>query len=197
MTLVEPEPPPQGYPPADVRRRALARSIDLLVAVAPLLLVQRGHALAGEILSGALLLTGDSLLGPGRSLGKRLAGLRVLVLASRRPAGTRESMARNAIFVLGLVPALIGAPLPLTFAALACIAALEAAVALLPLTRDLGHRRLGDLFAGTQVIDASIAIGLRAPTPAEVPRAPAPLASRAARELVLDQQENKPECVSP
>jgi uncharacterized RDD family membrane protein YckC len=195
--LVEPEPPPQGYPPADIRRRALARCFDLLIAVAPLILVQRGHPLAGEILAGALLLTGDSLFGPGRSLGKRLAGLRVLVLASRRPAGTRDSMARNAIFVLGLLPALFGAPLPFTFGALLCIAALEAGVALRPLTRDLGQRRLGDLFAGTQVIDASIAIGLRTPPPAEAPRAPAPLASRAARDLLQPQQEKEPECASP
>jgi uncharacterized RDD family membrane protein YckC len=186
--------PPGAYPPADFRRRALARCIDLLVAASPLLLVERGRPLSGEILSAALLLTGDSLFGPGRSLGKRLAGLKVLVLATRRPAGTRESIARNFVFALGLLPVLFGAPLPLTFLALTCIALVEAAVALRPLTRDLGQRRLGDLLAGTQVIDASIAIGLRAPRPAEAPRAPAPLASRAA---FSPSQEKETECASP
>lgn len=195
MPLDRSEPPGPGtdYPPADFRRRVLARSLDLGLAIAPLLLVPRSHLRAGQILSAALLLCGDSLFGPGRSLGKRAFGLRVLVLGSPRPCGNRQSMARNAIFVLGLLPAALGAPLPLWLAALACIALLEAGVALRPLTRDLGQRRLGDLFAGTQVVDASIAIGLRPPKPAEPPRAPAPLASRAARKTV--PLENKPACV--
>ncbi len=190
MDKPDPPSPGQGYPPADFRRRILARCIDLLIAVAPLLLVQRGHRLAGVILAAGLLLTGDSLFGPGRSLGKRLAGLRVLVLATRRPAGTRDSAVRNAIYVLGLVPALAGAPLQLAFGALVCIALIEAAVALRPLARDLGQRRLGDLLAGTQVIDASIAIGLRAPHAPETHRTAAPLASRAAR------QSEKETCAS-
>lgn len=189
MRLDNSEPPSPGYPPADFRRRAAARFLDLAVALAPLLLVPRGHLRAGQILAAALLLCGDSLFGPGRSLGKRLAGLRVLVLGSPRPCGNRQSMARNAIFVLGLLPAVAGAPLPLTFAALACIVLVEAFVALRPLTRDLGQRRLGDLLAGTQVIDASIAIGLRATPPVEPPRAPAPLASRAARKTAQPEKD--------
>lgn len=186
--------PSSGYPPADFRRRSVARAIDLLVAISPLLLVPRGHLRAGEILAAALLLCGDSLFGPGRSLGKRIAGLRVLVIVPRRAAGTRESMIRNAIFVLGLLPAVLGAPLQLSFGALACIALVEAGVALRPLTRDLGQRRLGDLLAGTQVIDASIALGLQAPAEAKTARAAAPLASRAARKTVHLEKET--ECAS-
>ena len=87
MTLDNGGPPSPGYPPADFRRRAVARSLDLAIALAPLLLVPRGHLRAGQILSAALLLCGDSLFGPGRSLGKRLAGLRVLVLGRPRPCG--------------------------------------------------------------------------------------------------------------
>ena len=188
----EPPGPSTDYPPADFRRRVLARSLDLCVALAPLLLVPRSHLRAGQILSAALLLCGDSLFGPGRSLGKRVTGLRVLVLGSPRPCGNRQSMMRNAVFVLGLLPVVIGAPLPLTLAALACISLLEAGVALRPLTRDLGQRRLGDLLAGTQVIDASIAIGLREPKPVAPPPAPAPLASRAARKTV--HPENNQAC---
>ena len=189
LDKAEPPGPATGAPPADFRRRALARSLDFCVALAPLLLVPRSHLRAGEILSAALLLCGDSLFGPGRSLGKRITGLRVLVLGSHRPCGNRQSMVRNGIFVLGLLPAAAGAPLPLAFAALACIALLEAGVALRPLTRDLGQRRLGDLLAGTQVIDANIAIGLRPAPPVEPPRAPAPLASRAARKTVQPGKE--------
>ncbi len=190
-----PQGPGTSYPPADFRRRAAARCIDLLIAVSPLFLVPRSHPRAGEILAAALLLCGDALFGPGRSLGKRLAGLRVVALASRRAAGTRESMMRNAIFVLGLVPAAAGAERLFSLGALACIVLVEAVVALRPLTRDLGQRRLGDLLAGTQVIDASIALGLRAPQPAEAPRAPAPLASRAARRQ--HSVEKEAPCVSP
>jgi uncharacterized RDD family membrane protein YckC len=182
MTVTESSDPPgpQSYPPADFRRRAGARSIDLLIAAGPLILVERGHLLPGVILSAALLLSSDFLF-VGRSLGKRLAGLRVLILATRRPAGVRESILRNFIFALGLLPVIMGAPLQFTFGAIVCIALLEAVVALRPLTRDFGRRRIGDLIAGTQVIDASIALGLRAPRPAETPRTTAPLASRAAR----------------
>jgi uncharacterized RDD family membrane protein YckC len=186
---------PQGqrpaYPPADFRRRAIARGIDLLIAVSPLLLVPRGHPLATALLCGALLLFGDALFGAGRSLGKRLAGLRVMVVASRRPAGVRESVLRNGLFVLGLVPALAGATPEIGAAALACVVVLEAAVALRPLTRDLGQRRLGDLFAGTQVIDGRLALGLEARAVSNAAPATAPLASRAARE------EDARACASP
>jgi uncharacterized RDD family membrane protein YckC len=194
MSSEAPREPGNAYPPCDFRRRMAARAIDLLVALAPLVLVPRGHPRAGEILAGALLLCGDSLFGPGRSLGKRLTGLRVLKLATRRPSGTRESMARNAIFTVCLVPAVFGVPLPISLGALAVALALEAGVALRPLTRDLGQRRLGDLVAGTQVIDASIAIGLTAPRPAETPRAAAPLASRAA---YAPPPERDSACASP
>jgi len=187
------EPPGQrpSYPPADFRRRVLARAIDLLVALAPLLLVPRGHPLATALLCAALLLFADSLFGPGRSLGKRLAGLRVVVLATRWPAGVRESVLRNGVFVLAAAPMLAGAPLQLSGAALACIVVLEAGIALRPLSRDLGQRRLGDFIAGTQVIDARLALGLEARPLAKASAAPAPLASRAAR------QKDSTACASP
>jgi uncharacterized RDD family membrane protein YckC len=190
MDKAEPSDPRPSYPPADFRRRAIARAIDLLIALLPVLLVPRGHPVSVALLSSGLILFGDSLFGAGRSLGKRLAGLRVLVLATLRPAGVRESVLRNGLFVLGLIPALAGSPSPLPAAALACIIVLEAGVALRPLTRDLGQRRLGDLIAGTQVIDGRVALGL--PTRPVITAAPAtaPLASRAAR------QEDPSECAS-
>jgi uncharacterized RDD family membrane protein YckC len=187
--------PPSRYPPADARRRLLGRAIDLGVAFAPLLLVPRGHHWAGVILSAALVLCSDSLFGPGRSLGKRLAGLRVVESRgafSGRPATQRQSFLRNGFFLFGLVPACLGQALSLVLLAFACVCVVEAWVALMPLTRDLGQRRLGDLFAGTQVIDASIAAGAAGAVrisrlPVKPAAAAAPLASRAARQ----PRENK------
>ena len=75
--------------------------------------------------------------------------------------------------------------------ALACVIVLEAGIALRPLTRDLGQRRLGDLIAGTQVIDGRVALGLPTRPVTNPAPATAPLASRAAR------QEEGSECASP
>jgi uncharacterized RDD family membrane protein YckC len=190
MEQPDPPGPRPSWPPADFRRRAIARAIDLLVALAPILLVPAGHPFAVGLLSAALLLFADALFGAGRSLGKRLAGLRVLVVASSRPSGVRESILRNGIFLFGLAPAFTGAASPLAGAALACVIVLEAAVALRPLTRDLGQRRLGDLLAGTQVVDGRVALGLETRPVRNAAPATAPLASRAARE------EDRRECAS-
>jgi uncharacterized RDD family membrane protein YckC len=149
MDKAEPSGPRPSYPPADFRRRAIARAIDLMLALAPLLLVPAGHPVAVALLSGAVLLFGDSLFGPGRSLGKRLAGLRVMVLATLRPAGVRESVLRNGLFVLGLAPAFAGAPRRPRGRAGSCVIVLEAGRAAAP-TRDLASGASGDLIAGTR-----------------------------------------------
>ena len=181
MEQAEP-PSPAGtnfpFAPADFRRRALARLTDLAIAVAPLWLLPRARA--AELIAVALLLTADALAGPGRSPGKRLFGLRAVQVPSRRPAGLRESLRRNSVFALGLAPALAGAPLPFTLGALLAIALVETLVALRPLTRDLGRRRLGDLFARTQVVDGSVALQLPERLPVVPARRAVHLASRAA-----------------
>jgi hypothetical protein len=46
---------------------------------------------------------------------------------------------------------------------LGAVFAVEAMIALLPMRRDLGQLRFGDLLAGTQVIDASIPLPLLEP----------------------------------
>jgi uncharacterized RDD family membrane protein YckC len=183
---------PPGYPPADVRRRVIARAVDLLVALAPLWLVPRSYNRTGALICAALLLFGDSVAGAGRSVGKRLAGLRVVVLATRRAPLLRESMARNLLLAAALLPSALGSPVQVSAAALLVVLAVEGAIASRPLTRDLGRRRIGDLIAGTQVVDASLALGLPAALPTKTAAAPAPLASRAAR-----FQENPAECASP
>jgi len=176
------DPPGQSpsYPHADFRRRGIARGVDLLVALAPLWLVPRGHPFAAALLSAALLLFGDALFGAGRSLGKRLAGLRVIALAWRRPANVRESALRNAVFAVTMIPAMAGYP-QVSAVALAGAVVVETWVALRPLTRDFGQRRLGDLIGGTQVIDGRLALGLESRPVTNGARATAPLASRAAR----------------
>jgi hypothetical protein len=69
-----------------------------------------------------------------------------------------------------------------TLALLAVLLAVETAVSFQRLTRDLGARRLGDLYAGTQVIDGSVALGLKQPVAdAGAPAAAGLAASRAAR----------------
>ncbi|HET7784447.1 MAG TPA: RDD family protein [Myxococcales bacterium] len=181
MQKADPPGPARGLPPADFRRRSLARAIDTGVALLPIFLVPRGHPHAGEVLFAALLLYGDSLFGAGRSLGKRVSGLRVVKLATHRPAGMRDSVLRNLPFALAVLPAVLGASRPIFALALACILAVEALVTLRPLTRDLGQRRLGDLLAGTQVIDTRIALGLDTNPAVKPARVSAPLASRAAR----------------
>jgi uncharacterized RDD family membrane protein YckC len=181
MQKAEPPGPARGYPPADFRRRAPARALDLLIALLPIFLAPRVHPHAGELLFAALLLYGDSLFGPGRSLGKRVLGLRVVVLATRRPSGMRDSVLRNLPFALAVIPAVFGASRPLFALALCCVVAVEALVALRPLTRDLGQRRLGDLLAGTQVVDSRVALGLDTDPAVNAARVSAPLASRAAR----------------
>jgi len=178
---------PPSYPPADFRRRAGARALDFVIALAPLVLVPRGQPRAGVLLCLLLLLAVDSLFGTGRSLGKRAAGLRVIALPTRRPAGIIACLRRNAVFAVAPLPALLGAPHPLavTLIALAVICAVETGVALRPLTRDFGQRRLGDLLASTQVVDGSIALGLGHIVPRDATPTPAPLvSSRAARERV-------------
>lgn len=176
------EPPGQALPPADLRRRGAARAVDFAAALAPLLLMPAAHATAALAMSAALLACGDRLFGPGRSLGKRVAGLRCVLLPTRRPATLLASLGRNAIFVGALVPAALGTRprLAWTLALLAAASLLELTTMLRKLTRDLGQRRLGDLAAGTQVVDASLPIELPSPARKGL-RAAAPLASRAAR----------------
>lgn len=187
------------YPPPEARRRLLARLADIalplaLVGIAPVL-----HArIAFTLFAAALQLCSDSLFGPGRSFGKRVFGLRTVLLETRRPAPTLAGMKRNLPFALALLPALLPNPYARWEAVgtLAVVLALEAAFALRPLAREMGQRRLGDLWAGTQVIDASIALQLPAPTPVRTPRALAqPPAVRQERPAARHPEE--PACASP
>ncbi len=162
------------YPPAELRRRGLARLCDTLLGLAPLALILVKQPVAAGLSCVALALCNDRLFGPGRSLGKRLFGLRCIVLETRQPAGLTASMKRNAAIALSLLPATSGdaRSLWLSATALMVVAVSETLTVVAPLQRivNLGRLRIGDYAAGTQVIDASIAIGLPV---APVRRAPA------------------------
>lgn len=136
------------YPKAALLARAVARASDLTLA----LLVSRVAGLAG-ILAGLLyLLVADALM-HGQSLGKRIAGLKVVHLPTRQPAELQHSLVRNAPFALAflftsapplgwLLFLLIGLPLVLF-------------EGYMVYTDSLGIR-LGDIFADTQVIDGKV-----------------------------------------
>jgi len=199
MVVPSAEPPGSPYPPADGRLRALARSVDVAVALTPLWLAP-AHERINALLCVALLLFGDSLFGPGRSLGKRLFGLRVISLAARRPAGLGAGVRRNAVFAAASLVSMAGTPhWVFGLAGLALALAVESAVALMPRNRDvLGRRRLGDLWAGTQVIDASIALKIEVPKPfrrAEQSALTAPPA--ASRKPQAASTAEEPACASP
>jgi len=198
---------PNGYPPAQVGARLVARLIDGLAVSAPFVLLDPlRRPVIAALTAAALVLCADRLFGPGRSLGKRLTGLRVLVLRTRLPGGITASMRRNALFAVAILPAAAGTPASLAWAcaALAAVAVLEACVAFSPLTRDLGRRRTGDLLAGTQVIDASIPLGLSIPVATSRARAAATVSAaprHAARaNTPISARRNPPEepaCASP
>ncbi len=135
------------YPKADLTLRGLARLVDLALAFG---LAQAGHE-AGPLLAVIYLLVADGLM-HGQSIGKRLFGIRTMVVPRRVPAGYRESVLRNAPFALValfyVVPLwwllLVVAGLP--------IVGFEAYMVI---TDRMGIR-IGDIFADTQVVDAKV-----------------------------------------
>ena len=141
------------YPKADLTLRALARLVDLTLAFA----VAHVGREAGPPLAALYLLTADGLM-HGQSIGKRLFGVRVMVLPARpatrgAPAGYRESVLRNAPFALaGLF---YGLTLVGWFLLLVVGVPMVAFEAYMVWSDRLGIR-IGDVFADTQVVDAKV-----------------------------------------
>ncbi|MFH1017768.1 MAG: RDD family protein [Pseudomonadota bacterium] len=131
---------------ADHLHRAIAKAIDfLLVGIAAKL------SWAG-VLGGALyILIADGF--HGQSLGKRLIGLRVIVddpPKTPHPALFRESILRNAVFGLLVVLSSLGLILgTLFFVFLVVFVAAETYF----IYMDDRGIRIGDIFAGTRVIE--------------------------------------------
>jgi hypothetical protein len=159
------------YPKADLTLRGLARLADLTLAFTVANVVPQ----LGPPIAALYLLVADGL-SQGQSVGKRIFGVRTIVLppegqSEQRgvPAGYRESVLRNAPFAfvalffgLGfvgwLVLLLVGVP----------VLAFEAWM----VWSDRLGIRIGDVFADTQVVDAKIFTKSAVPT-ADL-RTPAP-----------------------
>ena len=161
------------YPKADLTLRGLARALDLLFALSIALASPR----VGPMFGAIYLLVADGLVN-GQSLGKRLFGVRAVVVPDRPgargwPAGYRESALRNAPFAL--VALFYGVPFLWIVLVVAGIPLL-AFESYMVWTDRLGLR-IGDIFADTQVVDAKVLAKGALPTGglgATVPPAPGP-----------------------
>ena len=158
------------YPKADLTLRALARLADLALAFA---VAHLGRE-AGPPLAALYLLVADGLM-HGQSVGKRLFGMRTMVLPPRGatrgvPAGYRESVLRNAPFAL--VGLFYGLTLVGWFLLLVVGLPVIAFEGYMVWTDRLGVR-IGDIFADTQVVDGKVLSKAEVVTAADL-RTPAP-----------------------
>lgn len=121
--------------------RAAARILDLILIAAVIEVIPRAGFLAGL----AYLLLGDGLF-DGRSLGKKVIGLKVVSISTFEPCTFRASLLRNSTlglgYLLGLIPWIGWIVFPV-------IAAIEFILIL----GNTEGRRLGDEIAGTIVIE--------------------------------------------
>jgi len=170
---------PEGspYPKADLTLRGLARLADFTLAW----VVAQSAPQVGPLLAAFYLLVADGLMS-GQSVGKRIFGVRTVVVTRRSPAGWHESVLRNAPFALVAVFYAIPLLWPVLFVVGLPIVGFEAYMIF---TDRLGIR-IGDIFADTQVVDAKvlskageIAHGIRPVAPA--PPGSTPTATRGSR----------------
>lgn len=136
------------YPKADLTLRGLARLVDFSLAF---MLAQAGHE-AGPILAVIYLLLADGFM-HGQSVGKRIFGIRTMVVPRRVPAGYRESLLRNAPFALLALFYVV----PLVGWILLIVAGLPiVGFETWMVVSDRLGVRIGDIFADTQVVDAKV-----------------------------------------
>jgi uncharacterized RDD family membrane protein YckC len=76
--------------------RAIAKTLDFIIIAAVVEVIPKAGFFAGL----AYLLIGDGLV-DGRSLGKKLIGLRVVSADTNEPCSFRDSILRNSIFGIG------------------------------------------------------------------------------------------------
>ncbi len=168
---------PEGspYPKADLTLRGLARAADFTLAW----VVSQSAPQFGPLLAAFYLLVADGLMS-GQSVGKKIFGVRTVVVPRRAPASWHESLLRNAPFALVAIFYAVPLLWPVLFVVGLPIIGFEAYMIF---TDRLGIR-IGDIFADTQVVDAKvlskageIAHGIR--TIAPVPPSTTPSATRA------------------
>lgn len=128
--------------------RALARTVDVLLAAALYLLLRWIGSLVGAVVATAYVLLQDGL-GSGQSFGKRLFELKVVDETTKLPCTLEQSLRRNAVgaciaFLLGFeVTRPLGALLG---------AAAVGIESYLFLTSGSGVR-FGDVYSGTRVVE--------------------------------------------
>ena len=98
MQISEDRKEASAYIKTGILNRVIARSIDLIIVAALLEVVPRAGFFAGII----YLLIADGLFG-GRSIGKKLIGIKVVLKDSGNACGYKESIFRNFIFAVGLL----------------------------------------------------------------------------------------------
>lgn len=123
--------------------RTVARILDFIIVAAIIETIPRVGFFAGL----AYLLIADGFF-DGRSLGKKLIGLRVVMADTKQSCSFRESILRNSTFGIGF----LFYKLPLIGLIVISLVALFEFVILLG-SRD--HMRLGDEIAKTIVLDIS------------------------------------------
>jgi len=137
---------------AGMLNRAVARTIDLVIVVALYKIIPAIGFFAGFV----YLLIADGLF-DGRSVGKKLLGLRVLVKqesGNEMPCGIRESIYRNSPFALGFLFYGLFAGIPLIGWLLAFVIAAGVLIfeGLVMFGSEDGTR-LGDELAKTHVVE--------------------------------------------
>jgi uncharacterized RDD family membrane protein YckC len=140
---------PEGspYPKADLTLRGLARLVDFTLAF----VLAQTSPQVGPVLAALYLLAADGLMA-GQSVGKKIFGIRTVVVPRRAPAGYHESMLRNAPFALVAVFWAVPLLWPMLFVAGVPIVGFEAYM----IFSDRLGIRIGDVFADTQVVDAKV-----------------------------------------
>ncbi|MBK7860182.1 MAG: RDD family protein [Archangiaceae bacterium] len=139
------------FPKASLFLRAGARLLDVAIAW----LLYAGTGPAGIVMALLYILFADAMI-QGQSLGKKAFGVKAIFLPTRGGVRHRDSVLRNAPF--GLVIILFMMPdlgLKAFLGGIVVIGAIEAVRAI----RDPQGRRLGDLWAQTQVIDGKVPAG--------------------------------------
>lgn len=131
----------EGLQKAPLLLRVMAKTIDLIAVGAAVAVIPSAGIFAGV----AYILIGDGLL-DGRSLGKRIMGLRVISVPTGGKGSFRDSMIRNAPFAAALLLYLI--PFVGWF-----FSALIIVFEFLLILGNPESMRLGDDLAGTQVVE--------------------------------------------
>lgn len=134
------------FPKANLLNRFLAKFIDFLIIGALAVIIK---APVGSLAALTYSLIADGFIG-GRSLGKRLIGLRVLNLKTGMPCNFRDSIFRNVPIGLTVMFALI--PI-LGWILLFTVGAVIILFECYLIYTDLDGIRIGDILADTVVVD--------------------------------------------